>query len=476
MARRAELRNANPDLAETVAGWGQPASLALLKGTPINCLVVDWANGEPEDSAQQQALTPLVQAGRGLGIAFVGKITAKDGLLTAAEAGRRAGLSAVIVGAPPAEALALPAIVQSPRDRMAWEAAPQIFSSRDNVWPGLGLDTMHGDVAVAGPTGIPWANSNGWFSLLARELAPGKSLWLDFDPPDSSTPSHPASYGLAIADSAAYSSRWIISLDAKLRGALLKGDSQGLSSWSKICETLAFFNSHPQWERFQPQGILAVISDFHNQSVSGEVLNLLSRRQVQFRIVERSKCESVSMRELKAILWLDKEAPTAGQRSRLLDFTGRGGLLISAIYWGPAGIEPGKSDPSIRYNVYNMARGQIAVPEEPFSDPYQVAVDTHLLVSRRNDLVRLYNPAATNCHSSFDPGHHRSLVQVLNYSGKPADSVTLWVRDHISSARLLRPEAKSAVPIRGVLAHPGTDFHLPAVSVCCAIEFEGTNL
>jgi hypothetical protein len=179
---------------------------------------------------------------------------------------------------------------------------------------------------------------------------------------------------------------------------------------------------------------------------------------------------------LKAILWLDEEAPTAEQHSRLLEFASRGGLLISSAYWGPAGVTPVKKDPSFRYNVYNVARGQIAVPEQPFSDPYQVAVDTHLLVSRRNDLVRLYNPATTNCHSSFDPGRNNVLVQVLNYSASPADFLTVWVHDDVSSARLLRPEARGAVPVRGVAAHPGTDFGLPTVSVCCALEFEGTNV
>jgi len=476
IARRTKSQSANSDAKDTLEALVQPGSLELLKGTPINCLIVDWANGEPEDSAQQQALKPLIQAGRRLGISFVGKIAAKDRLGTAAEAGRTAGLSAVMVGSPPAQALPLPAIVQFPRDGMAWEAASQVFSSSDNVWPGLGLDTMHGDVAVAGPTGIPWVNSNGWFALLARELAPGKRLWLDFDPPDSSRVSHAAGYCLAIADSAAYSSRWIISPDVKLRAALLKGNPQSLSTWSKICETLAFFENHREWEAFQPQGILAVTSDFRDQSLSGEVLNLLNRRQVQFRIVERSKYLSASTRGLKAILWLDREAPTSEQRSKLMEFTSRGGLLIASVYWGPAGVEPGKKDPSFRYNVYNVARGQIAVPEEPFSDPYQVAVDTHLLVSRRNDLVRLYNPGVTNCHSSFDPGHNKCLVQVLNYAEEPADSVTVWVHDHVSSARLLRPGAKGAVPVPGVAAHPGTDFDLPTVSVCCALEFEGTNL
>jgi hypothetical protein len=337
---------------------------------------------------------------------------------------------------------------------------------------------MKGDTAIAGPTGIPWVNSNAWFSLLAGELAPGKTLWLDFDPPDSPTALHPASYALAIADSRAYGSQWIISLDDRLRAALAKGNLQAKGVWEKMCEAAAFFESHREWAALKSQGILAVISDFRGENayLSGEVLNLLNRHQIQFQILERSRSLPVPTQGMKAILWLDKEAPSAEQHSQLLAFVRQGGLVIARAYWGPPEVKPTRKDPSLHYEMYNLGKGQIAVAEEGFQDPYQVAVDTHLLVSRRNDLVRLYNPELTNCHARIDPGQRKRLVQVLNYSSEPADFVTLWVNARVESARLWRPEAKDAVTLRGVAASPGTDFRLPPVSVYCALEFEGSNL
>ena len=70
IARRNKSQNINADLKETLEAWGQPSTLELLEGTPINCLIVDWAYGEPEDSAQPQALKPLLEAGRRLGISL----------------------------------------------------------------------------------------------------------------------------------------------------------------------------------------------------------------------------------------------------------------------------------------------------------------------------------------------------------------------------------------------------------------------
>jgi hypothetical protein len=478
MARRNKSPSANVGLTETLEAWSRPDALELLKGTPINCLIVAWAYGEPEDSVQQQTLKPLLEAGRRRGISFVGTITVKEGIGAAVAAGGAAGLSAVMLEDASRQSYHLPVILQFSQDKVAWEAASPIFSSTGNVWPGLRLETMKGDTGLAGPTGVPWVDSNGWFSLLAHEMTAGKALWLDCDPPASLSASHPVNYGLAIADSRAYGSRWIVSLDDKLRATLVKKDSQAMEVWGRLCETLAFFERHHEWQAFRSQGVLAVISDFRgdNGSLSQEVLNLLSRRQVQFLIIERAQAMSASLDGLKAILWLDKEGPSSEQRAKLLAFARQGGLVIAAAYWGPPEVKAIKNDTYPGYSVYNVGKGLIAVTEEGFQDPYQVAVDVHLLASRRNDLVRLYNPASTNCRSSIDPNTRKQLVQVLNYSANPADFVTLWANTRSQSARLWRPEAKGPIQIQGAAATPGTDFGLPPISVCCALEFEGSNL
>ena len=478
IARRSRLKSFSPELKETLEAWAQPSALELLKGTPVNCLVVDWANGKPEDSAQQQALKPLLEAGRRLGINFVGRVALKEAAGPAVAAGRAAGLSAVLLRYASGQSFDLPAIMQLSREKAVEETLSTIFCTSDNVWPGVNLETLDEDNARAGATANPWVDSNAWFSLLAGALEPGKSLWLDFDPPESSSLLHPANYGLAVADSRAYGSRWAISLDDKLRAALAKGDPRAKGIWQKLSEALAFFESHQEWQAFQSEGTLAVFSDFRgdNAYFSGEVLNLLNRRQVQLQIVERSRPLPAPDQELKAILWLDKDAPSAEQLAQFLAFVRQGGLLIAAAYWGPPGMKPTKGEPSLHYDLYNLGSGQIALAEEGFQAPDQVAVDAHLLLSRRNDLVRLYNRSTVNCHSSIDASRKRRLVQVLNYSVKPADSVTLWVNDEVNSTRLWQPGTNEAVGLRGIAASPGMEFRLPPLSIYCALEFDGATL
>lgn len=180
-ALRSKAKPPEAGVKETLDAWAQPAALDFLKGTPINCLVVDWAAGAPEDAAQQEALKSLIEAGRGKGISYVGKISTRDAAAAGASA-KTAGLAAVLLTEPAGKELELPAIVQVARDKVDWKTATSILCGSDNEWPGIKLDTTKGDTAVAGPTGVPWVNSNAWFSLLAAELAPGKTIWLDFDP------------------------------------------------------------------------------------------------------------------------------------------------------------------------------------------------------------------------------------------------------------------------------------------------------
>jgi len=479
IATRLKTQTLRAELKEALAAWIEPPALELLKGTPVNCLIVDWADGEPQAVEQQRALRPLIEAGRRLGISFVGQVTSRQDPEAAIAAGLQAGLAGVLLENPPARPNSAPVILRSPRPKVPWDSAFPILSVTENLWPGLGLETMkEKDVAIAGPTGIPWVNSNGWFCLLAHRLGKARALWLEFDPPTSSNLSHPANYPLAIADSLAYGSRWVISLDDSLKTGMIGKNPQAMRLWERMASVLSFFRAHEEWGGFQPQGMLAVISDFRGEHefLSWEVLNLLSRRHVQYRIVERSGSLGRAFEGLNAILWVDGEAPAAELQSELLAFVRRGGLLITPSYWGPPEAKSIPGGVLDRYAVYDFGKGRIAVPKEGFQDPYEVAVDSHLLLSRRNDFVRLYNAPPAGCYCSADPRRKKALVQILDYSSPgPVESVSVWVRTSNRAGRLWNLGAKESVPIQGIPLVGGVEFHLPTFAAYAALEFENGN-
>ena len=474
VARISKSRPADSVLRKTVEGWTQPTSLQLLKGTPINCLVVDWASGTADDESQQRALKPLIEAGRELGLSFVGKVATSENLAAIVTAGRAAGLEAVMIDGPANHSLDLPVISGFARDSVDWDAATDIFSATGNVWPGVALQTMKGDTGVGGPTGEPWMDSNGWFALLARQMVPQRSVWLEIDLPESSEALPVESYCRAIADSRAYGSHWVLTLDGAMRTGMLNGNPKDLSAWKSIGETLSFFEEHAEWAACKPMGILAVVSDFKgpNSSLSGETLNLLSRRHVQYQVLDRRLALAGPVTGLKAVLWTDDDPPTSEQHRNLLDFVEQGGLTIAPKYWGPAGVVPRHEYWLPGYDIYDVSKGRIAVASEGFSDPFQLARDAHLLVGRENDLARLFNVGTTNCFTSIGPDHRKEIVQVVNYASHSSTYLAVWVSLNAHGARLWSPDSKKPRSLECVSESGGTSFELPEFYVNCAIEIE----
>lgn len=454
--------------------WSDPAMLRLLDRTPINCLVVDWAAGGPTDAAQQTALQPLIEAGRRKGISFVGRVTTKDGLSAIASAGHAAGLEALLLPGPVPENLALPAIALFPRDNVDWDHVTGIFALNGNAWPGVGSPAaQQADTASAGPTGAPWVDSNGWVSLLAQGMAPGKTLWLEVDPPQSTKILPVEKYSLTVADARASGSRWIIDLDEPMRAALAVRSPRIVAAWNQIAAMNAFFDKHPQWAVSQSVGVLTVISDFRgdNAGMSNEVINLLKRQHVPFVVADRKRPLASSIAGKRAVLWVDDAEPTAEQHRQLMQFVAQGGMVIASKYWGPKGATPHRKNWLFDYDIYSSGKGSIVVATGGFSDPFQLGKDTHLLVGREHDPFRLYNPGTTSCFIGSEPSAHKEIVQVLNYDAPhQVPFLTLWI-NHAASAATLWNVANS-ISLKSIPESDGTSFDLPPVSVYYAVEIE----
>jgi hypothetical protein len=301
-----------------------------------------------------------------------------------------------------------------------------------------------------------------------------KSLWLEIDLPDSAAALPVESYCRTIADSRAYGSHWVLSLDNAMRSGMVSGDPQALSAWKSICAALSFFHDHSEWRAFEPMGVLAVVSDFRgkNSFVAGETLNLLNRRHVQFEILDRKRALGGPVTGLKAVLWTDDDQPTPRQRNALLAFIEQGGLLIAPKYWGPAGVVARREYWLPEHDIYDLRKGRIVVARDGFSDPFQLARNTHLLVGREHDLARLFNPGTTNCFTSIAPDSHKEIVQVVNYADRSASYLAVWVNFGVHGAKLWSPDSTTPISLRSVAESGGTSFELPAVPVNCAIEIE----
>jgi hypothetical protein len=474
VARHEKLGPVSTDAKEALQSWHQPIALERLRGTPVNCLIVTWASGLSQDEAQQSSLRPIVEHGRQAGIHIIGWVDGTAGLASAAASAQAAGLSAIASEKDLKAQSKFPIIPFGTRSNARWDQPSPIVILDDGIWPQIQSNIEEGkDRATAGPTGVPWVNSNGWYIRLAKTLSPDHVLWLAFDPSEKTNLDRAESYTVAMADAEAYGAHWVISLSDTVRAGMARGNTQSMDIWRRVAAAAAFFKTHGVWMTYQPQGVLAVVSDFSgpNEFMSGEILNLLCRRHLPFRLIMKPRVTAAALEGLKAVLCGDQDSPTKELRQELLTFVEKGGLLIVSSRWTitegvllPESTQDG-------YDMHSLGQGRIAVAKKEWQDPYQVATEVHLIMSHSSDLVRLWNAGGSNSIYTAAPDGSRTLVQIVNYSvGGEADSISLWLKNPYRAARfwsLGANEPKSLQKATG-----SGEFYLPPFAVYAAVELE----
>jgi hypothetical protein len=123
------------------------------------------------------------------------------------------------------------------------------------------------------------------------------------------------------------------------------------------------------------------------------------------------------------------------------------------------------------FRAYGLGKGRIEVSNERLTDPYTFAHDAAVILSRRYDLVRLWNGGAFGAYATVSPDGKQVLAQILLYSDYAASETTAWVAGQYRSAKLYTiegpPAAIAFTPKAG-----GAEIQLPAIRQYAAIELE----
>lgn len=394
-------------------GWTDPAALDLLKGTAIDYLLIPPG---PEFSAVR---TRAAQLG-----------------IAASEPDRAPAGVAIVKG----------------------------------VWPGIQWPT---NGAGAGPTGVPWVDSNGWLIRLNRTFHPELTPWIDAPPPAKSV--IPAdSYLIAAADSAAHGGRWIVALDAPLAKSLPARDAGSLAIWQRITATAAFFAARKNWPDYAPVGAAGVISDFtgDNEFFSRELLNLMGRAGLHYSILLKDRVSAASFNGLHGVSYTDTKPPSPELRGEILRYVEAGGLLIAAPIWGQVAGAPIPLPQPDGYKLRAVGKGRIALADDSPTDPYGWAADAAILVSHRYDLVRFWNSFAARSFYTMSPSRKRALVHLLFFADRGPDSATVRVAGHFRAARAATIDSPQLDNLAMQATGDGVEVYLPQVSQYVALELD----
>jgi hypothetical protein len=408
--------------------WADPALLGLLEGTPFNCLALEW----------NAALAPVVARARAASFSLVA---------IGNDAARSAGAGAGLVPLP-----------------------DELLIAADSVWPAIASPANGAE--PSGPTANPWIDSNGWLLRLAKARAPRKTIWLTFEPPGEPNIVLLDSYLRAIADTGTWGGRWVVSLDADLQGGLARGDAKALASWRAIAAAIASFEKRRAWNALEPLGVVGVLSDFSgpNETMGQEILNLLGRRNLAYRILEAPAAATASLAGFHALIYVDEGPPAPALRSKLQTFAQQGGLLMVGAGWKqPDSTPTGMDHP--RVDLRRLGKGRIAISKTSDPDPFMIARDVHMLLGRTYDLARFFNLSAFLSYCAASPDRTQETVQIVSFAIRfPNDLATAWVPGKCASARLWTLASASAAPLEMTAENGGTSLLLPPVPVYAGIE------
>jgi hypothetical protein len=394
------------------SAWADPSLLELLKGTPVDFLIMESALTAVAARARQLNLTVSPQAALPTGISLI-----------------------------------------------------------DGVWPGVKLSqTGAGDRAEAGPTGEPWVDSNGWKVRLELARHPEAQVWIDAPPSEPRL--FAESYVTGVCDVAAAGARWVISLDGKLAAEVAARQPEALATWRKIAEAARFFPARQTWGDYRPRSVLGIVSDFQadNEYFSQELLNLVARTNQQYRVIPTPRLSPQFLNGLRAVIYADGQAPAPDTRKSLLDFVDRGGTLIAGPKCADARWPLAKSEVHPRYEIHVLGKGRIAVAKGSFDDPYRTAQDSAVLVSHRYDLLRFWNGGAVSSYLAASADAKRALLQLVFYASARSGSPTVWVAGPYRTARLYTLDRPEPHDIEIEPQQDGLELHFPPVAQYAAVE------
>lgn len=290
--------------------------------------------------------------------------------------------------------------------------------------------------AEAGPTGAPWLNANGWLIRAARFRDAARPVVLPTPPPE---PAVTRQLELAAAEAAVYGAAWAV--------------THTPGTWPAVQKVLRFFAAHAEWRDWAPVAAVTLISTFagDDEWLGEEALNLLARRQVGVRLAPPG--EGTALAAVSAAAWASRR-PVPWEL--YLPWVRDGGTLIVQ---GPAADSRAEG------------KGRIVTRAEGWDDPYAAVTGIHLALSRRTDVLRLWNAGSFNSYYQADPAGMRGVVHLLNYAGnQSSDLLSLWLARPWKRAVLTTPDA--SLPLKPRPANGGIEMPLPPLGAYAAIELE----
>jgi len=315
---------------------------------------------------------------------------------------------------------------------------------------------------VSSPTAQPWIDTN--LALVKVEQRFRRSqvplYTFSWEAQGHQGPPRAADYSLAIAEAAASHADLVLKLDEHLQRGLNGQDSDAWSLWNQVLPMVRFSVDGSKG-RLDSAANVAVAVD--RLDANDEVLNLLSRHNIPFRVF---LAEDLKREELKgfdvliAVVKPDKEIG-----DRITSFANRG---MTVVMVDAHDHYPWQKNQATQINEhatsYVVGNGKVLELSGPVSDPEVFAQDVRRLLGKHNALLSLWNGLTTIVLPYKDQDETMKQLEFVNYSGDPV-RVQVRVKGSFTSIRFESPQrlcCESLVPIKD---GGFTEFVIPELTI-----------
>jgi len=445
------------DLVPMRWNFGELASLELLDGSPVNCLLIERQNWRaelaPAAAARKLKLFGLLRSTEdSVAASRQAALVKMNGLVLEGKFDdeKRASIRKVAAGAG-MEIVELPL-----RADLNFDSKDAVIGTAQGLWPGVQAQDEADH--KAGPSGAPWIDTNTGF-LRFVQSATTATFWMGNPPPRRKVYAVER-YLQAIGDAAMTGARWVVALDEDMSAKLLVRDKTALAGWKRINQALRFYEENRQWRSARSFARLALIADERSGALlSGGVLDMISVKHTPVRPIPPARLNAASMAGATMAVNIDPQALGEDQRRTLTVFTRAGGTLLT----GPPGWKFPTPKP-----------GQITLEKEDLKKLDEIWRDLNALTGRKNLGARLFNVSTmlSNLLESVDG--KQVVLHLVNYSDYPVENVTIHLLGRYRSATLLRPE-QPGIALSGYEIEEGTGFDVEQVGSVAALVLERAN-
>ncbi len=362
--------------------WNDPASLQLLDGSAITCLVVP-------DEATANFLRESARA-RGLQVLVEGKD------------------------------------FQSAVRRGDVRPAPLVAVGQ-GLWPGVRAEKEGS--TEARPTGAPWVETNtGYLRYLRSSLGPEPRIWLTIRPPEKQILSGQR-YVQAIGDAAMSGARWLVTLDTGLADLLRQRDPRVQDAWKRINNALLFYETNWSMVDAPDYSGLALLEDPASGALmSGGIVDMIAAKHIPLQVVPAARLQPGALGNARTLLNIDPAGLSDEQKEILKTLARSGVSLVN----GPPGWRLSLPETSITF------------PEDQVKKLEEVWRGVNSFIWGKNFAVRVFGAHSVLSNlKRLDDG--RLALHLVNYSDYPVENITIHTAGPFESATLLTPRGPRTV-------------------------------